>query len=338
MKAYQIQSHTGLDALKQVDLPEPEVATDEVLVRIRANAINYRDLSMPHGGYLRNDKVPLIPLSDGAGEVVKVGSAVTRFREGDRVIGCFFRDWEDGDVTEQQLGSALGGGIDGVLAEYVALKERATVHVPADLSFEQAATLPCAAVTAWQALTLDDLRAGQTVLALGTGGVAIFAMQFAKAFGARVIITSSSDEKLDRARALGADLTINYRTDPDWDKHVRQLTDGVGVDNVIEVGGIGTLEKSLASARVSGTVSLIGVLSGFNDANPSPMAALFNRITIRGIYVGSRCMFEQMNRAIEANGIEPVIDQTVPFAEARRAYEFLQSGKHFGKIVISHGS
>lgn len=339
MKTYHILGPDGLDALVQTDVEEPTVGPNDVLVEMRAWSLNYRDLGMSAGGYLRNDKVktspPLVPLSDGAGEVVAVGENVTRFRVGDRVAGTFFQDWLDGDLTDAQIGSALGGAIDGVLAERVVFNQQGLVRIPNGYSFEEAATLPCAAVTAWQALTLAGLQAGQTVLMLGTGGVSIFALQFVKAFGGRAIITSSSNDKLNRARDLGADVTINYKTTPDWQDAVLEATDGIGVDNVIEVGGAGTLEKSLAAARVSGTVSLIGVLTGRPDQNPSPMMTLFKRLTVQGIYVGSRSMFEAMNRAIEVNSLRPVIDRTFAFDEARAAYEHLASGQHFGKVVIA---
>ncbi len=334
MKAYRIDSPNGLDALKQVSLPEPKPGPGEILVRVRACSLNYRDLSMPHGGYPRNDKSPLIPLSDGAGEVAAVGPGVTEFAAGDRVAGCFFQDWEDGDVSDEQMGTALGGGLDGMLAEYVTLRERGAVKIPESYSFEQAACLPCAAVTAWQALTLDGIKPGDVILTLGTGGVSVFALQLAKAAGARVIITSSSDEKLERTRTLGADETINYKTTPDWDKAVRELTGGVGVDNVIEVGGTGTLKRSFNAARVSGAVSLIGVLSGRAEP-PNPLIVMRNRLTLRGIYVGSRRMFLDLNRALQANGVEPVIDTVFPFDQAREAYEYVQAAKHFGKVVIS---
>ncbi|MEM9588276.1 MAG: NAD(P)-dependent alcohol dehydrogenase [Planctomycetota bacterium] len=338
MKAYQLTGPHGLDALQQVELPEPEVGPYDVLVDMQAWSLNYRDLAMPHGGYIRNDKVkkhpPLIPLSDGAGEVVQVGNAVTRFRVGDQVCPIFFQRWLSGNLTDDQIGSALGGAIDGVLAERVSLHEDGLVAVPDGYSFEQAATLPCAAVTAWQALTLGNLQAGHTVLLLGTGGVSIWALQLAKTFGARVIITSSSDQKLEGACKLGADTTINYRQHADWERQVLEATGGVGVDNVIEVGGAGTFEKSLASARVSGRVSLIGVLTGQPDQNPSPMMSLFKRLTVQGIYVGSRDMFEAMNRAIKVNQVEPVIDRSFPFSEAKAAYTHLQSGAHFGKVTL----
>lgn len=339
MQLYHITGPTGLDALKLVDGPEPKCGPFDVRVDMQAWSLNYRDLSMPRGGYLKNDKVrkqpPLVPLSDGAGEVVEVGPSVTRFRVGDRVAATFFQDWVDGELTEEQIGSALGGAVDGVLAERCVFHENGLVPIPAGYSFEQAATLPCAAVTAWQALTLGNCHAGQTVLLLGTGGVSIFALQFAKAFGARAIITSSSDEKLERARLLGAEETINYRKHPEWQEEVLRLTGGRGVDHVIEVGGAGTLERSLASTRVSGRVSLIGVLTGQPERNPSPMLVLFKRLTLQGIYVGSRAMFEDMNRFITKSQIEPVIDQTFGFDYARTAYEALMQGKHFGKIVIT---
>lgn len=339
MKLYHITAPTGMDALKMVEAPEPEYGAFDVLVDMQAWSLNYRDLSMPRGGYLKNDKVrrqpPLVPLSDGAGEVMAVGSSVTRFRVGDRVAGIFFQDWIDGELAEEQIGSALGGAIDGVLAERCVFHENGLVHVPTAYSFQQAATLPCAAVTAWQALKLANCQAGQSVLMLGTGGVSIFALQFAKALGARTIITSSSDDKLERARSLGADETINYKKHPEWQEEVLRLTGGRGVDHVIEVGGAGTLERSLASTRVSGRVSLIGVLTGLPERNPSPMLVLFKRLTLQGIYVGSREMFEAMNRLIADKHIEPVIDRAFSFSDVRSAYEALMAGQHFGKIVIT---
>ena len=334
MKAYQIQADGGIDAVQQIDLPDPQPAAGEVLVRMRAASLNFRDLIITRGGYPRNDRCPVIPLSDGAGEVLAVGEGVTRFQPGDRVVNCFFEDWEAGDVDEAQLQTSRGGGIDGVLAEQVVFSERALLSVPSHLSFEQAATLPCAAVTAWQALVaLGGIQAGDTILTLGTGGVSIFALQLAKLHGAKVIITSSSDEKLARTRQMGADETINYRSTPDWEDTVRQLTEGRGVDNVVELGGPGTLPKSLACAKVSGRVSLIGVLTG-TDGAVNPLPALFNRVTVQGIYVGSRSMFENMNRAISANKLEPIVDRVFDFADALDAYRYLKSGDHFGKVVI----
>lgn len=340
MKRYEIKVAKGLEGLRMVERPEPnECGPSEVLVDMRAWSLNYRDLAMPHGGYLRNDKVktdpPLVPLSDGVGEVIAVGPAVTRFRVGDRVAGAFFQDWIDGDLSDAQIGSALGGAIDGVLAERCKFDERGLVRVPPELTYEEAATLPCAAVTAWQALALGNCGPGQTVLMLGTGGVSIFALQLAKALGAQTIITSSSDAKLERARGLGADHGINYRQHPEWHEEVLRITDGRGVDHVIEVGGAGTLERSFQSATVSGRVSLIGVLTGQPAQNPSPMLVLFKRLTMQGIYVGSRSMFEELNQFISAKQIKPVIDRSFAFEEVCEAYQALRAGEHFAKIVIS---
>lgn len=340
MKQYQITGPNGLDALTLAEVPEPKPGPHEVLVEMRAWSLNYRDLSMPHGGYAGNQKVktnpPLVPLSDGAGEVIAVGEQVKRLQVGDRVCPIFFQRWLDGDLTRDQISSALGGACDGVLSQRVALHHKGVVKFPDYLSFEQAATLPCAAVTAWQALTLaPGLKAGQTILALGTGGVSVFALQFAKMYGAKVIITSSSNEKLERARELGADHTINYHEVPQWHEQVLSLTAGNGVDNVIEVGGTGTFQKSMQAAAVSGRVSLIGVLTGNRVENPSPLPIIFSRLSVQGIYVGSRQMFEEMNRALECNRIEPVIDRTFPFDNVRAAYEHIASGSHFGKVVIT---
>jgi NADPH:quinone reductase-like Zn-dependent oxidoreductase len=336
MKAYQLQAYNSLEALQLIDLPEPSVGENDVLVKIKANSLNYRELIILRGGYDRNKKLPVIPASDGVGEVVDIGKNVTAFAIGDRVSSTFFQDWQSGAATEKQMNTALGGGIDGTLAEYVVFPEHALVKIPEHLTYEEAATLPCAALTAWNCLTKGGLIPGQTVLTLGTGGVSIFALQFAKLFGAKVIITSSSDEKLERAITLGADATINYRTHPEWQDRVRLLTNRIGVDQVVEVGGAGTMKRSLASARLGGYVGVIGVLSGFDAANFTPATIFFNQLRIQGIYVGNRQMFEEMNAAIAQNHLKPVVDQVIPFSEAKRAYELLESGNHFGKIVISH--
>ena len=339
MRVYEISGAHGLDSLRVTRRPEPVCGPHDVLVDMHAWSLNYRDLAMLRGGYLRNDKVrtnpPLVPLSDGAGQVIGVGPAVTRFKIGDRVAANFFQTWIDGDLTDAQISSALGGAIDGVLAERCCFHENGLVLVPEHLDYEQAATLPCAAVTAWQALTLGNCRPGQTILLMGTGGVSIFALQLTRALGARTIITSGSDAKLSRARELGAEQTINYKDHPEWHEEVLRLTNGHGVDHVIEVGGAGTLERSLACAAVSGRVSLIGVLSGQPAQNPSPMLVLFKRLTMQGIYVGSRSMFEEMNRFMAEHRIVPVIDRRFALDDVRSAYETLQSGQHFAKIVIS---
>jgi NADPH:quinone reductase-like Zn-dependent oxidoreductase len=332
MKAYQIQTAAGIDGLKLVDLPEPKPGAGQILVRVRATSLNYRDTAVVSGMY-PGQKLPVIPLSDGAGEVVAVGTGVTRVQVGDRVAGIFFQDWISGKLTREKIKSALGGAIDGMLAEYVVLNQDGVVLLPAHFSYEEGATLPCAAVTAWQALVhRGRLIAGETVLLLGTGGVSIFALQFAKIIGAKVIITSSSDEKLARATQLGADETINYKTFPNWEEQVYELTQQQGVDQVIEVGGAGTLEKSLRSASVGGRISLIGVLGGAGEVNH--VNILQKSIDVQGIYVGSREMFEAMNRAIALHQIKPVVDRVFPFAEAPTAYHYLKSGSHFGKVVI----
>lgn len=334
MKAYEIQSNAGIDALKLCDRPQPEPGTGQVLVKVKATSLNYRDLLVAEGQYGSAVQYPLIPMSDGAGEVVAVGEGVTRVKVGDRVAGIFFQDWLDGALTREKMKSDLGGGIDGMLAEHVVLHQDGLVILPDHLSYTEGATLPCAAVTAWHALvTKGNVSAGDTVLLLGTGGVSIFALQFAKMHGAKVIITSSSDEKLAQAKKLGADETINYKTTPDWEKQVYQLTNRTGVDHVVEVGGAGTLPKSLQAVRIGGRVSLIGVLSG-RGSEIDPMPILFKSITLQGIYVGSREMFETMNQAISQHRIYPIIDLVFPFTAAPEAYRYLKNASHFGKVVI----
>jgi NADPH:quinone reductase-like Zn-dependent oxidoreductase len=277
----------------------------------------------------------IVPLSDGAGEVVAVGDGVTRVQAGDRVAGIFMQKFLSGELTPEKANSALGGAIDGVLAEYVLLDEQGVVQIPAHLSYEEAATLPCAAVTAWNALIVEgQLKAGETVLLLGTGGVSLFALQFAKTMGARVIITSSSDEKLERAQSLGVDAGINYKTTPNWEEKVWQLTDGRGVDHVVEVGGSATLSQSLRAVRYGGKVELIGVLTGM-AGDVSTVSILHKHVRVQGIYVGSRDMFEDMNRAIALQKIHPVVDRVFPFYQAKEALAYLESGNHFGKIVIT---
>ena len=336
MRAYLVTSDAGPDAIERVERSDPAPGPGEVLVEMKAASLNYRDTVVAAGGYPRNDARPVVPLSDGAGVVAAVGAGVTEFAVGDRVVNCFFRDWTAGEPDEAAMRSAYGGGIDGVLAEKVAFPTRALLPAPEHLSFEEAACLPCAAVTAWQALfTKGHLTAGQSVLCLGTGGVSVLALQMAKAAGATVYITSSSDEKLERARELGADGTVNYKTTPDWHKTVRELTGGRGVDHVVEVGGLGTLEKSMRACALNGRIGLIGVLTGFEGA-VNPMPCVFERLSIDGIYVGSREMFAAMNRHLVANDIHPIVDRTFGFDGAVEAYHHLKSGAHFGKVVVRH--
>jgi NADPH:quinone reductase-like Zn-dependent oxidoreductase len=323
----------GIDSLVVRDEPRPRPGRGQVLVRLRAASLNYRDLGVSRGGSARGPAPPnLVPLSDGAGEVAEIGAGVTRVKPGDRVAGIFMQTWIGGDIEPYHVASSLGGSIDGVLADYVVFDHEGLVRVPAHLSFEEAATLPCAGVTAWNALYGGrPLRAGETVLVLGTGGVSVFALQFAHAAGARVIATSSSDDKLARVNGLGARDGINYRNHPEWQVEVQELTGGVGADYVVEVGGAGTLPRSMEAVRVGGQIPLIGVLSG-GEINPT--TALRRNLTLRGIYVGSRQMFEAMNRAIELHRIHPVVDRVFDFGHAKDAYRRLQSQAHVGKVVI----
>jgi len=314
--------------------PEPQLQSRQVLLKMRAASLNYRDLLTVKGAYSSKQKLPLIPLSDGVGEVVAIGDGVTRVKLGDRVAGIFMQTWLAGEFSAEKAQSALGGAIDGVLAEYVALHEDGVVHLPEHLSDEEAAALPCAAVTAWHALiTAGNLKPGATILIQGTGGVSIFALQFATMVGARTIATSSSDEKLERVRQLDASEGINYQTMPDWDERVWKLTHGIGVDHVVEVGGAGTLNKSLRAVRMGGCISLIGVLTGLKS-EISTVSILQKNIRVQGIYVGSREMFEAMNRAIALHKMRPVIDRVFPFEQAREALAHLESGAHFGKICL----
>jgi NADPH:quinone reductase-like Zn-dependent oxidoreductase len=333
MRAYEIIGPGGIDALDLVDRATPEPGPGQVLVGIRASSINYRDLLTILDPEARGLPYPRIPNSDGAGEVLAVGPGVTRFAPGDRVAGTFFQRWDDGPITADAMASAIGGALDGVLAEEVVLGERGLVPIPAHLSFEEAACLPCAAVTAWHALIEKGrLRAGETVLLLGTGGVSTFALQLAVLHGARPIVISSSDAKLERARSMGAWQTVNYRTTPDWERAIVELTEGVGVDHVVEVGGAGTLERSIAACRVAGQIAVIGVLTG---GQVNPTAIMRKSLTVHGIYVGSRAMFEAMNRAIAAAALRPVIDRRFGFADARAAYHHMREAGHFGKIVVT---
>ncbi len=333
MKVFEIKNGFGLDNVQPAERPGPKPGPGQVLLRMRAWSLNYRDLMVAKGVYNPRLKLPLIPLSDGVGEVVEVGSGVSRVKAGDRVAGAFMPGWVEGPLTDAKAKTALGGGSDGLLAEYAVLPAEGVVHVPAHLSDEEAATLPCAAVTAWHALVSSGgIKAGDSVLIQGTGGVSLFALQFARLSGARVIATSSSDAKLARVIDMGASDGINYKTNPDWEKKVVELTAGAGVDHIVEVGGAGTLPRSLKAVRLGGTISLIGVLSGGGEVNPIPI--LMKNIRVQGIFVGSREMFEAMNRAIALHKLKPVVDRVFAFAEAREALRYMESAAHFGKIVI----
>jgi NADPH:quinone reductase-like Zn-dependent oxidoreductase len=331
MKSFQLKRF-GIDGLVLADIPRPTPRHGPMLVKMRAWSINYRDYLVVRGVYDPKLKLPFQILSDGVGEVVEVGPGVTRAKFGDRVAGTFMQKWIGGQPAAEKSASALGGAVPGVAAEYVIFDNNGVVPVPAHLSDEEAATLPCAAVTAWHALVSSGkLAAGETVLVQGTGGVSLFALQFAHMMGARVIATSSSDEKLERVRALGASELINYKNTTEWGKKARDLTNGRGVDHVVEVGGAGTLPQSIEATRIGGRISLIGVLTG-GAFNPIPI--LMKNIVVQGIYVGSRAMFEAMNAAIAVNGLKPVIDRVFPFSELPQALKHMESGTHFGKIVL----
>ncbi len=332
MKAFQINSADGIDALTLNEIEEPRPGRHEVLVRVRASSINYRDLLTVENPEARGLSYPRIPNSDGAGEVVEIGSDVTRFKVGERVCGIFFQTWMGGDITANDMNNALGGSAEGMLVEYRVLHEDGLVATPTHMSDAEAATLPCAAVTAWNSLMCGGVSAGSTVLLLGTGGVSVIALQLCQILGARAVITSSSDEKLERARSLGAWQTVNYREMPEWQDEVLALTDGRGVDHTVEVGGPGTLQKSIAATRLAGSVGMIGVLA-LGQIDPLPI--LGKSLRVQGIYVGSRQMFEDMNRALSMHEVKPVIDATYDLQDARQAYQAMRAARHFGKLVIT---
>lgn len=334
MRAYEIQGAFGVENLTMVERREPEPGPYEVRLKMLASSLNFRDLLMVRGHYNPRQPLPLVPLSDGVGVVEAVGDGVTRVAIGDRVAGIFSQRWISDPPTHERVRATLGGPLDGMAAEKVVLHEEGVVKVPAHLTDVEAATLPCAGVTAWNSLRGEgDVQAGDTVLILGTGGVSIFALQFAVAIGARPIVTSSSDEKLERAKELGAWETINYRTHDTWWRQVRELTDGAGVDHVVEVGGAGTFEQSVRSTRTGGHVSLIGVLAG-GSQKIDLTRVLMNNICVQGVLVGSRDRFEAMNRAVDAQQIMPVVDSTHSFEALPDALRALGKGKHFGKIGI----
>ncbi len=333
-RSVRVSKEFGIDELTFDELPVGQPGPGQVLVEIRSVSLNYRDYMVVTGKYNPKLSKPMVIASDGAGEVVAVGTGVAQFKVGDRVAGSFFQNWIDGRLTREYSKSALGGSLDGVLTTARLFQQQGLVHLPEHLSYEEGATLPCAGVTAWQALVpTAHIKSGDCVLLLGTGGVSIFGLQFAKLHGARALITSSSDEKLARAKALGADEIINYKKTPEWEKEVLSLTGGEGVDVVIETGGAGTLAKSIRSTRPEGQVAVIGVLTGVSELlNILPI--LQGDIRLQGIYVGSAATFKEMNRAIAANRMKPVIDRTFSFDQTRDALRYMESARHFGKIVI----
>lgn len=336
MRTYELRA-ASIDALTLVERPLPKPGPRQALVRVHAVSLNYRDLLVARGVYPRGPGVSerLVPCSDAAGEVVELGPGATRWKAGDRVVSAFFQGWLDGPfVFDVAASSALGGSIDGVLSEFVVLDEAGLVRMPAGLSYEAAATLPCAGVTAWVALAeLASIGPNETLLAMGTGGVSLFALQLAKRAGATVILTSSSDEKLARGKRLGADFTVNYRSTPDWGAMARELTGGRGVDHLIEVGGAATLEHSLRALRDGGRVVLAGQLSG--EMAQREVAEQNDRgIRVDQVFVGSAQHLDRLARNIERSPLAPVIDRTLPFEAALEAYRYLESGAHFGKVVI----
>jgi NADPH:quinone reductase-like Zn-dependent oxidoreductase len=336
MRAIEIRGAFGLDHLTLTERPDPrpgDLRMGQVLLRMRATSLNYRDLLTVEGKYNPKQKLPLIPCSDGVGEVVEVGEGVERVRPGDRVCPIFSQRWLAGEPTREKVRSTLGGPLDGTLAELMVLDQEGMVRAPEHLTDEEAATLPCAAVTAWCALTEAGVKAGQTVLVQGTGGVSLFALQFARLLGARVIATSSRDDRLARALELGASDGIHYRETPEWGNRAKELTGGEGVDLVVEVGGAGTLEQSLRALRFAGTITLIGNLAGL-DAQLKLSLVFMQRIRLLGIFVGHRESFEAMNRAIALHRMRPVIDQVFPLEETRAAFERMAAGGHFGKICV----
>jgi NADPH:quinone reductase-like Zn-dependent oxidoreductase len=333
MIAYELHPDQNFAGLRIVERPSPPLGDDDVRVRVRAVSLNFRDLAIARAS--RKRPVVIVPTSDGAGEVIEVGTGVTRFKVGDHVAAAFFPNWIDGDLRPEHHGRALGGSADGMLAQEVVHPETAWVRVPSRWSFEQAATLPCAGVTAWNALyEAAALRVGDWLLVQGTGGVSIFAMQLGLASGARVIATSSSEAKRARLQKMGAAVTIDYRENPEWGDAVREAAGGQGVDVAVEVGGAGTFDQSARALRFGGTMSLLGVLAG-TQGPVNTYAILQKGIRVHGIYVGSVRMFEALVRALDASTLEPVVDRVFPFDQARAAYEHLASGAHFGKVVIT---
>jgi NADPH:quinone reductase-like Zn-dependent oxidoreductase len=341
VKAYQLFSgkdHDTREHIERIERTVPKPTGREVRVRVHAVSLNYRDLKVTWARHRVSSENPPIAVADGAGEVIEVGSQATRFKVGEHVAIPYFPDWIDGEPTPEKLHRIPGASIDGMLSEEIVVAEDLLISVPSWLEFKEAATLPCAGVTAWNALFVaGGAKPGNIVLLLGTGGVSIWALQLAKAAGLRTIITSSSDEKLARARALGADHVINYRTHPEWQDEVRRITGGRGVDLVVEVGGHDTLVRSVAATRTAGTVAIVGGVSGF-AAKLELLPLVVEGKRLIGVVVGSRAMFEDLNNFVTATSIRPAIDKVFSFDHAREALAYLESGQHFGKVVIRVGA
>jgi NADPH:quinone reductase-like Zn-dependent oxidoreductase len=337
MRVFQIEGDWGMDNLRPSTRREPEPGPGQVLVRMKASSLNYRDLVVPDRGYgSYTGTLPLIPVSDGVGEVAAIGAGVRRVTVGDRVCPTFFQGWTAGEPDLARLTGSLGGPIDGTMAETMCLSEEGVAKVPAHLTDIEAATLPCAALTAWSALTTcSATRPGDRVLVQGCGGVALFAVTFAKLLGAHVTVITSSDERVERVRALGADAAVNYRAVPEWARATREITGGRGYDLILELGGEKTLSQSLRCIRPGGTVAMIGVLSG--SAMASPLGLVITRqVRLQGVTVGHRDGFEAMLRAIDQHRVKPVVDRVFAFAELKDAMAYLKSGAQFGKVCIAH--
>ncbi|MDQ0062543.1 zinc-dependent alcohol dehydrogenase family protein [Paenibacillus harenae] len=335
MKAYVIQGGFGLDHIVEVDRAIPSPARNEVLIRMKAVSLNSRDLGVIDGYYNPNLNTPLIPVSDGVGEIVALGEEATKFQLGERVSGIFTQSWKTGEATQENWVSTLGSPLDGLLAEYVVLPEEGLVRVPEHLTDAEAATLPCAGVTAWHAIVEEGkVKAGDTVVVQGTGGVSLFALQFAKLQGARVIVTSSSDEKLEQAKALGGDFGINYKQKMDWDQAVLDYTEGHGADHIVDLGGGATLNRSLSALKVGGQISIVGILTGASVEGLDIIPAIIRKARLQAINVGSRTMFENMNAAVSHHRLHPVVDRVFPFSQALQALQYMASGSYFGKICI----
>lgn len=335
MKSYHVNLGAGLSGLTLKDHTIPTPGPREVLIQVKASSLNYREIMILKGFYPLPVRPDVVPLCDGAGEVVGIGKAVTRVKVGDRVMGQVFPEWIDGPFV-LDYAAQLGGSMNGMLTEYAVLPENAVLEIPPHLSYIEAAALPCAGLTAWNALTGGrGLVAGQTVLTLGSGGVSLFALQLAKAAGARVIATTSSEEKAAKLKALGADEVINYVTQPDWHLVVRELTGGQGVDHVVEVGGAGTAEKSIRSARMEGEVAMIGSVAN-EPVLFNVNLILYGMVNVRPVAIGSKAQFQEMNNVIRVNHLQPVIDRVFQFKAAAEAFTYYMQGKYFGKVVIDH--
>jgi NADPH:quinone reductase-like Zn-dependent oxidoreductase len=337
MKVFQIENDWGMENLKVSSRPDPRPGAGEVLLRMKASSLNFRDLLVPDRGYgPHTGNLPLILLGDGVGEVVETGASVTRAKVGDRVLPCFTQAWISGPPSPERLSRSLGGPVDGTMAELMCLSQEGVVKAPAHLTDGEAATLPCAALTAWSALvTHDSLGPGSRVLVQGTGGVALFAIRIAKLLGAHVTVISSSDEKIERAKALGADAAVNYVKTPEWYRATREITGGAGYDHIVELGGEKTLPQSLRCIRPGGTLSMIGVLSG--GVMSAQLGLVVTRqVRLQGITVGNRDGFEAMLRAFDQHKLKPVVDRVFAFDELKQAMAYLKSGAHFGKVCIQH--